>query len=218
MGNEYIAQQFILFAHLFAFAFATAEVLRADWKFLNATTLNVADLKATSRRVKWLLGALWVTGLGLIVLKFGFDFWSVLKEPKLLSKLVVVSALTINGVIIHTVCIPLFDGRLRTFPCAPAIIAVLGGISTTTWVYAAFVGSARIVASHWSFDVFMALYLAALSLAILTAIVFVRPHVARVVLGTHSLTLPCELELTKSHSFELNDRQSKRLVLLQRAH
>ena len=198
MEFDYISHQIVLFTHLIAFAFATSEIFRADWNFLNSTVLNVAELKSTARRVKWLLSTLWLTGLGLILMKFGFDFEALAQQPKILSKLVVVAVLTINGIAIHTVCIPLLEGRLRPFPFAAAAVAILGGVSTSTWIYAAFIGSARIVAPHWTFEVFMSLFCVALLMAVLIAITFVRPHVARVTSGIQRLALPAAAFRPKS--------------------
>ena len=134
MEFDYISHQIILFAHLIAFAFATSEIFRADWNFLNSTVLNVAELKSTARRVKWLLSTLWLTGLGLILMKFGFDFEALAQQPKILSKLVVVAVLTINGIAIHTVCIPLLEGRLRPFPFAAAAVASTAAVQVHRFI------------------------------------------------------------------------------------
>jgi hypothetical protein len=56
---------------------------------------------------------------------------------------------------------------------------VLGAISTASWLYATFLGVARLIAPSMSFTAFIALYGVALTVGIAVALVYVRPRVER---------------------------------------
>lgn len=171
-----VVSQTLLFAHLIAFALAIAEVLSADWRLLRGGTIDVAALESISRLVKWLLAVLWVTGLALIYMKIGLDFGALVANSKLMAKLAVVGLLTMNGVLLHLIAFP----RIARGDCdrqTVLIVTILGTVSTTTWIYASFVGAARIVAADMNLATYAALYAAALAVSMTIALTIVRRFV-----------------------------------------
>jgi len=88
--------------------------------------------------------------------------------------LIVVGALTLNGILLHLVALPMVTGKPQNPNKAATIAATLGAVSATNWLYASFVAVARIVAPYFSLYDFVMLYLLALALAVSYAILVVR--------------------------------------------
>ena len=169
-----IARQALLYGHIIVFALALATIMKEDVRLLRARRIDPASLHATARLVKWLLLALWVTGVPMLVMNIGTDVSLLLGNPKLLAKLIVVGALTLNGIILHRVAFPLMTGKGRNPNKAATVAAILGAVSTTSWLYASFVAVSRVVASYFSLYDFVLLYLLALTIAVSFAILVVR--------------------------------------------
>lgn len=176
-----LSRQVMLFLHTLAFALALSEVLRADPALLTATQLDVARLRRTGTRIASTLALLWVTGLGLLMLQGPLDIAALLALPKVAAKLTTVGLLTINGVLLHTIAFPLL-ARPQVRPAgAAALCALLGGISSSAWLYASFLGVARLIAPAMSYAAFMALYAAVLAAALLAALTVARPRLQRLI-------------------------------------
>ena len=180
-----IARQLFLYAHILAFALAMAEVLREDWRMLWATRIDSAGLAATAERVKWFLVVLWATGLPLVGLDLGWNFALIVDRPKLMMKLLVVVVLTINGVLLHFVAFPLLTRKTDNLRIAAAIPAVLGAVSTVSWLYASFVGVARLIAPQMTFLMFFGLYALMLIGAIGVAVLFMRGRLELMIKAGH---------------------------------
>jgi len=127
--------------------------------------------------VKWLLLALWVTGVS------DADdgdrklmFHCYLGKPRLLAKLIVVGALTPKWDFAASCCAP--DGYGQTPESqqkAATIAATLGAVSATNWLYASFCsGRPKSYPLIFSLYDFVMLYLLALALAVSYAILVVR--------------------------------------------
>jgi hypothetical protein len=169
-----IMRQALLYGHIIVFALALATIIKEDARLLRARRIDSASLRATAKSVKWLLLALWVTGVPMLVMDIGADFSLLLGKPKLLTKLIVVGALTLNGIILHLVALPLITGKVQNPNRAATIAAILGAVSTASWLYASFVAVSRVVASYFSLYDFVLLYLLALTIAVSFAILVVR--------------------------------------------
>ena len=132
----------LVYMHLLASAFAIVLVLSADWGILKGT-YTLEALQRTANRASVVLAVLWVTGLALVYCDTGLNFAEMAARPKLLLKLAIVGALTINGVVLHMVSFPLFarTGLLKW--SESVVLAISGALSTSHWVLAAFVGVAR---------------------------------------------------------------------------
>jgi Na+-translocating ferredoxin:NAD+ oxidoreductase RnfA subunit len=169
-----IARQVLLYGHIIAFALALATILKEDVRLLRAKRIDSASLLASAKLVKWLLLALWVTGVPMVMMDIGTDVSLLFGKPKLLAKLIVVGAVTLNGILLHLVAIPMVTGKSKNPNKAATIAAMLGAVSTTSWLYASFVGAARLVAPYFSLYDFVILYLLVLAVAVPFAILVVR--------------------------------------------
>jgi hypothetical protein len=183
-----LARQALLYGHIIAFALAVATTIKEDVHLLRAKRIDSASLLATAKLVKWLLLALWVTGVPMVMMEIGTDVSLLLGKPRLLAKLIVVGALTLNGILLHFVVFPMVTGKPQNPNKAATIAATLGAVSTTSWLYAPFVAVARIVAPYFSLYDFVMLYLLALAIAVSFAILFVRKRLELKLKSSDDLT------------------------------
>jgi hypothetical protein len=182
MAITVIAQQMLLYGHIIAFALALATTIKEDVHLLRAKRIDSASLHATANLVKWLLLALWVTGVPMVMMDIGTDVSLLLGKPKLIAKLIVVGALTLNGILLHFVAFPMVTGKPQNLNKAATIAATLGAVSITSWLYASFVAVSRIVAPYFSLQDFVMLYLLALAMAVSFAILVVRDRLKRMLI------------------------------------
>jgi hypothetical protein len=176
-----LVHQTLLYGHIIAFALALAEVLRADWRMLHSTRLDIEGLEQASRRLKWLLLLLWASGVPLIGFAVDWDYLRLAQEPKLASKAIVVAALTLNGILLHYAVFPMLKGQRGGARLGGVISSVLGAISTASWLYASFVGGARLIAPKMSMADFLGLYAAVLIIAATAALFVVAPRIEKMI-------------------------------------
>jgi hypothetical protein len=198
MEISVIARQALLYGHIIAFALALATILKEDVHLLRAQRIDSASLLAAATLVKWLLLALWVTGVPLVMMEIGTDVSLLLDKPKLLAKLIVVGALTLNGILLHLVAFPMVTGKPQNPNKAATILATLGAVSVTSWLYASFVAISRIAAL--SLHNFVILYLLALALAVSVAILVVRKRLELLLKSSDDLT---EISDGQGHSLSV---------------
>jgi hypothetical protein len=168
-----LLNQAVLFAHVIAFAITVSAVLREDLRWLLHRHIDTVRLQRTVRVVSCGLLVLWGTGLALWAFAAAASPvpWGL--TPKLCAKLVVVSLLTVNGWALHAWVFPGLKNSSpggHGDPLSQRLPKVLGGISSASWMVAAFVGTARPIADVLSFAGFMGLYAASVGLAL--AVVF----------------------------------------------
>src|SRR5271169_6825482 len=188
MEISVIARQALLYGHIIAFALALATILKEDVRLLRAQRIDSASLHATAKLVQWLLLALWVTGVPMVMMDIGTDVSLLLGMPKLLTKLIVVGALTLNGILLNFVAFPMVTGKPQNPNKAATIAATLGAVSITSWLYASFVAVARIVTPYFSLHDFVMLYLLALAIAVSFAILVVRNRLLLLLKSSDDLT------------------------------
>src|SRR5258708_22663570 len=87
----------LVFVHLLAVLIATAGICFADYSLLAGQRIDTKLLTAASRLVTVALGMLWATGSTIIWFDTGFDLAAIASNGKLLAKLTVALALTLNG-------------------------------------------------------------------------------------------------------------------------
>lgn len=168
----------VVYLHLLASALALALVLGADWRILrNSFTLEALD--QTARHASIALAALWFTGLALVYFDTAMNPFLIADNPKLLLKLVVVIALTLNGLVLHTVSFPILAGNAELRWSESIALCITGTLSTSHWVLAAFVGIARPL-GQWPLKALLLGYVlyvvATLSVAI-TCVPLLRRHI-----------------------------------------
>lgn len=109
----------------------------------------------------------------------GLDPQALMASPKAAAKLLVVVALTTNGLALHALVFPMLRGSRGRDRTGATVPVILGAFSTASWLYASFIGASRLIAPSMSLAGYMALYGVLLVGAIACALVFVRPMVAR---------------------------------------
>jgi hypothetical protein len=149
---------------------------------LRAQRIDAAKLEAIARNIARLLGLLWLTGAALIVLDVGMDWASLAHKPKLAAKLTVVLLLTANGALLHWVVFPMLTTPQRSPGFASAVCSVVGMVSSVTWLFASFVGVARLIAPAMGYTGFLSLYGLSLAVGLVVSLAFVRPHIQRLML------------------------------------
>ncbi|MBN3782145.1 hypothetical protein G3O06_32080 [Burkholderia sp. Ac-20345] len=169
---------FILF-HLLAFGSAAAASVMADYAVFGRGRVDTSLLRRAATGVTMALAVLWITGTAIIWLDTKFDLVMITKAPKLLAKLTIVSLLTLNGMALHWLAFPRLE-KVQNNPNQAAYLpAILGAISSTTWLFSAFLGIAKAVAPLLGYSGFIALYMLALGCAVTTALLVVRPLLAK---------------------------------------
>lgn len=186
MEPNIVLKQLLVFAHLILFSIAIAEIMRVDWNLLRKSYIDRRELELTARKTVFLLSGLWVTGLALLYMSVGLDAGKLAANPKLVTKVVVVGVLTVNGALLHFLAFPILLGRRTAGRYAAPLVAALGAVSSTSWLFAGFVGAARAVAPHMSLFMFIGLYVLCLAAALFTALVFTVGHVRRLLDGADS--------------------------------
>lgn len=143
----------VVYAHLLATCIALGSVLLADhrlwrWRHRRLNPAMVAQMEETQRVVSLALAALWLSGALLIGLGYLIEGNHYLLNPKLWAKVSVVSLLTFNGILLHQVGFPLMQrAAFVALSWSDQIrLALLGALSGTGWLFAAFLGIAR----HWN--------------------------------------------------------------------
>jgi hypothetical protein len=157
-----IARMMVIYTHVISVAIALGFAFFADYRVLKARgrlrAHDVEIVEQVSQIVAIALGALWVSGIGILLIDFGHlpSLADLLEKPKLAAKLTVVVALTLNGFLLHSYALP----RLRNLNFLTALI---GGVSASSWLFAAFIGVAKPLATLLTYNQFMALYVLVLT-------------------------------------------------------
>jgi hypothetical protein len=170
-----VLHQGVLFIHLIAFAMTLAAVLRADLRWLITRQVDAPRLMRTAQTVSVGLFVLWASGLTLVAMDVATSTaptWA--PSAKLKAKLLVVSLLTLNGWALHAWVFPRLPRSAVQLDQRWWPAAVLGAISSASWVYASFVGAARLISPWLSFEGFMVLYGVALVASVTLAIAALR--------------------------------------------
>jgi hypothetical protein len=165
--NVELARMAVVFLHLVACCVAIGLVFMSDLDMVkkllvgDAATLDEQHLSGLHKTLTRALLVLWLTGVGLVgidVLSKGVD---VLANPKLQSKIGVVVLLTINGVVLHSVVLPMLKraGALMRLSFSNRLMAIfIGAVSGVSWFYAAALGIGRPLNFKYSLLEIMAAY------------------------------------------------------------
>lgn len=140
----------LVYGHLLATCVALGHVLLADhklwhWRREPLTPAQLAYLVETQRVVSLALLALWLSGMLLVLQGYLAEGVHYLLNQKLWAKLVVVVLLSINGILLHRLGFPLLKvAAYAVLPLPQRIrLALLGALSSSGWLFAAFLGVAR---------------------------------------------------------------------------
>ncbi len=155
----------LLYAHLLACVLALHTVLSTDWRLLNSR-INARQLLHAHRRVVWVLCALWLSGGAIVALDGLAQLQS---NPKLIAKIVCVSLLTLNGMVLRIWCLPRLVSERPLTRAEACVLMACGAISTTCWLMAGFYGIARPLVG-WTVQENLGLLGVALALALPVAL------------------------------------------------
>lgn len=158
---------FILYVHLLAVSISLGILLQQDfalWRSRNRrlTPTEVLALKNTTSIIFVALSVLWLTGFILITLGYLQASQTYFSNEKLWAKLSVVGILTLNGWFLHQYSFPRIIGNsgiLQLPDPERKLIACSGALSTTSWLFACYLGIARPWNFTHSYQEIIALYL-----------------------------------------------------------
>jgi hypothetical protein len=165
----------VIFGHVISCAIAIGFAFFADFRVLKArgklSQHDVEIVEQVSHFVALAMGALWISGIAIVLIDFGHlpSLSELMDKPKMAAKLSVVVALTVNGFMLHLYALP----RLRRLDL---VAALMGGVSAASWLVAAFLGVARPIATLLTYGQFMGLYVLALMAGLCSAGVVFRSH------------------------------------------
>ncbi len=161
----------LVFAHLLAASMALGAIVATDLRLLAKLAQDRVRIappnEFVARIVLIALVTLYVTGAGIIVMgmQTRADF---MQNPKLLAKIVLVLALTLNAFVLHRFTFPrLARGRrVAAWDVTDWLVVALPvGISNFLWLFVAFLGIARpwnySVPMHEIFEIAARIYAAA---------------------------------------------------------
>lgn len=151
----------VLYVHLIACCVGIALVLSNDVRLITqlirsdrSLSIEVNALEEMQNTALAALLVLWVTGLLLLALDVSLKDWTILDNPKLQSKLIIVICLTVNGYILHSLALPLMRkaGNLLQLSVHRRLLVVFAGtVSGVSWFYAALLGVARML--NWKYTI-----------------------------------------------------------------
>lgn len=143
----------VRYGHLLAVAVGLGAAAMADYAAFTGLRRKVSDeflsiLHAAHKMIWPALIAMWVTGIVLIGIRTGFQLQAF--SPKLFAKLFVVTALTVNAVMIgrHGMALIARQGGLKALTAKEMqLAAIMGGVSSASWLFALALGSSRFLAA-----------------------------------------------------------------------
>jgi hypothetical protein len=171
--------------HLVCFAVGLGIAFYADMRFARRLFLpvrasDIRELEKVHRFIGAALIFLWVTGLGLLYIRTGFDPDAF--SPKLVLKLLVVSLLSANAILLGKLALPLIriaEGRsISVLPFRHRLILLtLAAVSVFCWISGLALGSSATLKVQ-AFDVLFPLFtgLFAFMMAGAVAVAFSGPH------------------------------------------
>ena len=202
----------LILAHLVTFALAVTGISFGDVAIFRDRRIDADLLQASAKLVTGALVMLWITGIAIIWIDTAFDPAVVLARPKLLVKLTVVELLSLNGALLHHFAFPRFSSPQKDRHAAALMPAVLGAVSVSTWLFAAFVGVGKAVAVVLGYMGFMTLYAFVVSVAIAISLVWIRPRLARQLsLSGLSRTIPART--SRQHGIAIFSSTSEPIIL-----
>jgi hypothetical protein len=160
----------LVYVHLIACCVALGLVLKSDVVMLRdmikgdraSDLAHMKQMNGLQSIVSMALAALWVTGVALVTMdaltKDGLHYFA---NPKIQTKILVVSLLTLNGFALHNLVLPWLQkaGSLVNLSFnRSAVTAFTGSVSAVSWMYAAFMGIGRPLSWKYSLGQLMAAY------------------------------------------------------------
>ncbi|MGC4060593.1 MAG: hypothetical protein QM749_06985 [Aquabacterium sp.] len=173
MTFDEIFKTSLVFVHFFASAVALATILRADFLILTHFTSKLspkacARIHSAKSVVSGALMVLWLTGIMICVHGYMHDPSYVLNQ-KLWMKVLVVLTLSVNGWFLHRFAFHAIQPGARLSDALPRqrmILTLMACLSSSSWVFACFLGIARALNNRENFAGVMEAYLVMLAVNI----------------------------------------------------
>ncbi len=167
---------FVLYIHLIATCIAVGSLLVKDLELLLARGRPLfprekAGLVHVAQVIFLSLCVLWVSGLALVVLGV-LENPQYLSNEKLWAKASVVCVLTLNGFLLHFYSFPRVvsdQGVIGLRAIEQALVISSGAISTSSWLFACFLGIARPLNFTVAYEQVMLGYCASVLLALIVS-------------------------------------------------
>jgi hypothetical protein len=147
----------LVYVHLIAACVAVGILLIQDLALAKTggkpmSVYGIEELKRAARIISLALIVLWVSGVTLVIVGYINSPEEYLMNQKLWAKFTVVAVLTLNGVVLHHFSFPRVAssrgiaglGKIEKF-----LVMLTGCISTTSWLFACYLGIAR----SWNYTV-----------------------------------------------------------------
>lgn len=178
MTFDEIFKTSLVFVHFLASAVALATILRADFliltHFMSSLSAKVcARIHAAKEVVSGALAMLWLTGAAICVHGYMHDPAYILNE-KLWMKVLVVLALSLNGWFLHRFAFRAIQPGVRLSEAVPRqrmTLTLMACLSSSSWVFACFLGIARALNNKHNFAGVLGVYLMMLSVNVAIGLV-----------------------------------------------
>ena len=173
-----IERMLLIMLHVGSFVVAAIGVAYADLSLFKQARVDHKLLRWASQLVMWALLALWATGTLIVWIDTHFVLASMLAMPKLLAKITVVTALSVNGYYLHHRFFNRLGEAVPNFRRTVNLTALMAAVSGASWMFAAFLGMAKPLGKIFGYVDFMTLYATLLVLAMGFVLAMVRPRIA----------------------------------------
>jgi hypothetical protein len=137
---------------------------------------SAATLKRNAEIISLALVALWLSGLTIVLMGY-MENPAYLDNQKLWAKFSVVGILTLNGIALHYYSFPRVvssRGFMGTSRTEQLLVVMTGVISSVSWLYACYLGIARLWNNVASYGFVMAIYGGILLISMLVALEYWR--------------------------------------------
>lgn len=166
-----IIKSLVIFAHVIACAIALGLVLYMDISLFHHRKSELPpqllrDLRTLPDWVYHALIGLWATGLAIVALGIQSKGLTYLDNPKLWVKILVVSTLTVNGVLLHKYVLPILSTTTNLVELAKKQrfkMAIIAGVSSSSWLVSTYLGVARYMNGTLNFSTVFLFYVSVLS-------------------------------------------------------
>ncbi len=165
----------LILGHVLALALGLGAALLADWIALRKLAFGIVSQRAVGQLVDLShavcagLVLIWITG-ALLVTDNALNTPASIMNQKLWAKLVIVTALTLNTLLLHRILVPMVKSRVgqplfeTVFNRLTIVSNLLGAVSLASWMFAAYLGVAREMNGQLNLMPILGSYLVALSM------------------------------------------------------
>jgi hypothetical protein len=174
----------VVYVHLVACCVAIGLVLTSDIAMVRDllkrkvfTEHDNAHMESLQKSVVVALIFLWVTGAAIVGIDYLEKGANYFMNPKLQAKVIIVTLLTYNGVLLHRLVLPALQkaGSLLHLGFSARMMALFcGSLSAVSWMYAAMLGVGRPLAWKYSLSELLMAYPVLIALGFLAMLVLTQ--------------------------------------------